>query len=360
MVPIGDGNRLRITIMLTIFIPLMIALLITVFIPTSIMLFSSPIQQSIYRNMKLQNEQIFVRNLLSQEQRILEKQLQNFENVRNSLVPIFLDGPTQYYQSYNYSIVNVTPSAGVASTTQQSMWLSSGNATNVADLNADQQVTFSNYQRLEPFNQALLPDLNPTISSVVWTFVNGLVFVFPAVPNNLTSQSSIYNAQHNLTMQNYQLYQQNYTVLPNSSGVVSICSVVVNASLMGTVCFVYNGTFFFMENFRKSIIPQTPYLNTVLVTTMCTPDQQIPNRVLSFYPSNSSIKFYTNTSLVPPTYEYQIEISGFQPFWYQNTSGNMQLVMMGTLTYYQSPIMIWTYQSKIALFMYIIGSDEVL
>ena len=56
MVPSGEGGMLRINIMLTIFIPLMLALLITVFIPTSIMMFSTPIQQGIYRNMKLLNE----------------------------------------------------------------------------------------------------------------------------------------------------------------------------------------------------------------------------------------------------------------------------------------------------------------
>jgi len=39
----------------------------------------------------------------------------------------------------------------------------------------------------------------------------------------------------------------------------------------------------------------------------------------------------------------------------------MQLEVVGTFTYYQSPIIIWTYQQQqIPLFMYIIGADEVL
>lgn len=135
---------MRISIMLTIFVPLMLALLITVFIPTSIMLFSTPIQQGIYRNMKLLNEQIFVRNLLSQEQRIVEKRLQNYENVRNSLLGMFINP-----QQYQTSSVNPVPAYGLQGSSWQSMWLLAGaNATNTSGFSASQNVSYSSYQNI--------------------------------------------------------------------------------------------------------------------------------------------------------------------------------------------------------------------
>jgi hypothetical protein len=203
----------------------------------------------------------------------MEKRLQSYENVRNSLIQLFLN--SQAYQTYDSSVVSSQPAYGLMTSSNQSMWFASGsNATVTGGFTADQLAAYSSYQNFEAYNQAILPDMAECVNSTAWTFLNGLLFTFPSSPNNLSATSNIYSAEHNATVQNYQRYQQNYTVVPNSSGRVCICSVVVNASqLLGTLCFNYNGSNFFTEGFQQSIIPQTVYLSQVFMSTMSTPDQ---------------------------------------------------------------------------------------
>lgn len=144
---------------------------------------------------------------------------------------------------------------------------------------------------------------------------------------------------------------------------MTICSVVVNgSSLLGTLCLVYNGNNFFRQYLQESIIPETSYLTQVILTSMNTPNQEIPYKVFSFEPnSNTSVNFYTNTPLLTEQQLQQAKLTGFMPYWYQNTTGLLQIAILGTFTFYQQPIMIWTWQhKKVALFMYIIGSDQLV
>lgn len=142
---------LRVNILVTIFIPLMLALLITIFIPTSIMLAANPRQEAVYRNLKLRNEQIFTRNLLSQDQRVIEKRLQDYENIRNTLLGIFLQSTNSNYQSYNgITLLSAENYAGDSQSV--SMWLSTNNP-----LTTEQTAIFNRYIQVEPYMRAILP-----------------------------------------------------------------------------------------------------------------------------------------------------------------------------------------------------------
>jgi hypothetical protein len=247
------------------------------------------------------------------------------------------------------------------------MWLAAGsNTTDRTTLTADQQNTYANYLQVEPYNQALLPDILSIVMQVIWTFNNGIQFTFPSVANNgLSSNSKIYDSAYNTTVSNYINYGQNYTVQSFSSSLIIVCSVLVNITtnnLMGTLCFNYDGNALFSSAFGQSIIPQTNYLADVYLTLINVPGQIIPNKALSYSPnSNSTLTFYTNTPLFNESSLEKVKATEFPPYWYQNTTGAMQIGVLGTFTYYQCPIMIWTSQlTKVPFFVYIIGSDEVL
>jgi hypothetical protein len=151
------------------------------------------------------------------------------------------------------------------------MWLAAGsNTTDRTTLTADQQNTYANYLQVEPYNQALLPDILSIVMQVIWTFNNGIQFTFPSVANNgLSSNSNIYDSAYNTTVSNYINYGQNYTVQSFSSSLIIVCSVLVNITtnnLMGTLCFNYDGNALFSSAFGQSIIPQTNYLADVYLT----------------------------------------------------------------------------------------------
>lgn len=87
----------------------------------------------------------------------------------------------------------------------------------------------------------------------------------------------------------------------------------------------------------------------------------VPNLMMTYEPGNdSSLTFYTDAPLNIQG-ELKIHQERFLPHWYYNTSDNLQVQVIGSQAYYQSPVMIWTYRlKKVPFFIYVISSDEVL
>lgn len=82
-----------------------------------------------------------------------------------------------------------------------------------------------------------------------------------------------------------------------------MCNVLTNSEnnsnpVLGTLCFIYNGSNFFNQAFKESIIPQTDYLQSVYMLMMTNPGETIPNLMFKYTPGNdSSLQFFTNKSL---------------------------------------------------------------
>lgn len=130
---------------------------------------------------------------------------------------------------------------------------------------------------------------------MVWTFTSGLLFAFPAQNNTLSANPSIYSQYHNETLINYNTYQQEYTIFSNQSSILTACNVLIDQTAIGTVCLQYNGNSFFSTLFSLSVIPSTTFLSNIYFLQMMTPNQTVPNLMMTYEPGNdTSLTFYTD------------------------------------------------------------------
>lgn len=159
---------MKLKIILTIFIPLMITLFLVIFLPTALLIFANPKQEAIYIASQIKNHEVSFRNVVYQDQKVIQKLIQSYEDIRNSLISIFISNLT--YQSYQDPNIDLQV-AGTYTGPElnQSMYYNT----------SDQTYTYNTYLGVELYTRSFVPN-SPAIVSLAWTFSSGIQFWFPA------------------------------------------------------------------------------------------------------------------------------------------------------------------------------------
>ena len=133
---------MKFKIILTIFIPLMITLSMVIFLPSSLLIFANPKQENLYVATQIQNHDIYFRNVVYQDQKIIQNLLQTIEDLKMTLFGIFTaESP---YQSYNTSSYNLYQPGDQIIKRDQSMYWYPGIEDNIPMTPSQQQI-YNNY-----------------------------------------------------------------------------------------------------------------------------------------------------------------------------------------------------------------------
>ena len=176
---------MKVKIIFTIFTPLMVTLFLVIFLPTAVLIFANPKQENLYSTYQLKAHGTSLQNILYQNQKIVEKLLQNCEDIRNSLISVFL---TQ--SPYQTSEIVLSPTADISQSSDTSMYYSLNTPYNTA--------TYDAYINSELYIRSFIPNV-PSITNLSWTFASGMKFWYPSFVNDF-GDKDVYDISYNITL----------------------------------------------------------------------------------------------------------------------------------------------------------------